>query len=131
MELLDKYFKLQKEIYDYFGYVEDWVVIPLDDSTEYFWFINETTGQIGFALDENDLKNQDGNYYENTIYTQRFLKKWVYRGKDFTMVCADTHCDGNKFLQVFDNKKERKEFESEEEVNNVSKLCSRTSQIGS
>lgn len=30
MKQLDEYFKLQKEIYDYFGYKEDWVVIPIE-----------------------------------------------------------------------------------------------------
>lgn len=33
MKLLNEYFKLQKEIYDYFGYKEDWVVIPIDDAS--------------------------------------------------------------------------------------------------
>ena len=49
-----------------------------------------------------------GEYYSASIYTQRFLRKWVYRGKDFTLVCMDTHTDGNKFLGVFDNSKEIK-----------------------
>lgn len=47
--------------------------------------------------------------YSNEIYTQRFLPKWVYRGKDYTMICVDTHTDGNKFLQIFDNSKEIRE----------------------
>ena len=34
MELLDRYFALQAEIFAYFGYVEDWRVIPLDDLTK-------------------------------------------------------------------------------------------------
>jgi len=105
MKLLDDYFKLQKEIYNYFGYKEDWVIIPLDDQTDCFWTLNEGEGYVRFAETKEKL-NSNGNYYENEIYTQRFLPKWVYRGKDFTMICVDTHTDGNKFLQVFDNKKE-------------------------
>lgn len=31
MELLDKYLELQQKIHDYFGYVEDRRVIPIDD----------------------------------------------------------------------------------------------------
>jgi len=46
------------------------------------------------------------SFYRNDIYTQRFLSKWVYRGEDYTMICVDTHTDGNKFLQIFNNKKE-------------------------
>lgn len=109
MKLLDDYFKIQKEIYDYFGYKEDWVVIPIDDARQYYWHLtNEGYGdKVLFAKDKNNVfegTNEDG--YSNEIYTQRFLPKWVYRGKDFTMICVDTHTDGNKFLQIFDNSKE-------------------------
>jgi hypothetical protein len=107
MELLDKYFEIQKKIYNHFGYVEDWVVIPLDDARPYFWYV--TDSEVHFADTERELDSQEGNYYVNEIYSQRFLPKWVYRADDFTMICVDTHTDGNKFLQVFDNAKERPE----------------------
>ena len=111
MKKLNEYFALQKEIYDYFGYVEDWRVIPLDDATKYFWYLDgEGYGDsVHFADTEEELAQQTGNYYTNEIYTQRFLPKWVYRAKDYTMVCVDTHTDGNEFLQIFDNSKEREE----------------------
>lgn len=108
MKLLDDYFKLQDEIYKYFGYVEDYVVIPIDLGLGYYWKIigNEATGIVRFS-ESLDLLNCDvGEYYEHTIYTQRFLPKWVYRGKDYTMICVDTQVDGNKFLQIFSNDKE-------------------------
>lgn len=104
MKLLDQYFEIQKQIYYYFGYVEDWVVIPIDDSRKYFWCINREEF-VRFADSKENLFS-DGNYYENEIYKQRFLKKWIYRAKDSTMVCVDTCIDGNKFLQIFDNSKE-------------------------
>lgn len=112
MKILDQYFALRKEIFDYFGYVEDWRVIPIDDAREYFWHLTgEGPGdEVKFAREEKNLfdgTKEDG--YSNEIYTQRFLPKWVYRGKDYTMVCVDTHIDGNKFLQIFDNAKERQE----------------------
>lgn len=104
---LDKYFSLQKEIHDYFGYVEDWRVIPLEDSTNYYWRLyGEGPEEVRFAVTEKKLEDPRGNYYEDEIYTQRFLPKWVYRGKDYTMVVVDTHTDGNKFLRIFDNSKE-------------------------
>jgi hypothetical protein len=123
MQLLDEYFKLQSEIYDYFGYVEDWVVIPIDDRREYYWSIEgeETDGQVYFtkskenheALVANnydwDQDGVDGNdVYSDEIYTQRHLPKWVYRGSEYTMICIDTHTDGNKFLAIYDNTKEIK-----------------------
>lgn len=110
MKLLNDYFALQKQIYDYFGYVEDWKVIPLEDSTEYYWQLEQDSngsGVVRFAEDMEKLEDIDaGQYYEHEIYTQRFLPKWVYRTKDYTMISVDTHTDGNKFLAVFDNKKE-------------------------
>lgn len=109
MKKLTEYFKLQKDIYEYFGYKEDWVAIPIDDCREDFWKIigDEKTGSVRFAKTMEKF-NSDGNYYEDDIYTQRFLPKWVYRGKEYTMVCSDPHTDGNKFLRIFDNAKEVK-----------------------
>ncbi len=37
MKLLKEYFELQTKIHDYFGYEEDWKVIPLEDSTDFYW----------------------------------------------------------------------------------------------
>lgn len=108
-ESLDNYFKLQKEIYDYFGYIEDWVAIPLDDAREYYWYLTgEQYGDaVTFAETAEQLQDVEAlAFYSNVIYTQRFLPRWVYRGEDYTMICVDTHTDGNKFLQIFDNKKE-------------------------
>ena len=112
MELLKQYNRTRQELFDYFGYVEDWVVIPVDDQTHCLW---QLTGEgrgdvVRFAETLKDLQDEEaGQYYENEIYTQRFLPKWVYRGADYTMVVVDTHTDGNKFLQIFDNAKEIKE----------------------
>lgn len=113
MEKLDKYLELQKEVYSYFGYAEDWVVIPIDDGRTYWWYINgsESSGEVIFANKKDELPITEdgeikGEYFSNEIYTQRFLPKYVYRGKDYTMICVDTHVDGNKFLQIFDNSKE-------------------------
>lgn len=108
MQLLDDYFKIQSQIFEFFGYVEDWRVIPLDDSRKYFWRLDgEGPGMIHFADSEEELTEESGNYYIDVIYTQRHLKKWVYRGDGFTMICCDPQSDGNKFLRVFDNSKQR------------------------
>jgi hypothetical protein len=110
MELLKHYNLVRQDLFDYFGYVEDWVVIPVDDATKYYWRLTgEGRGdEVQFADTLEELETESGNYYANEIYTQRFLPKWVYRGDEYTMVVVDTHTDGNKFLQIFDNKKEVK-----------------------
>ena len=109
MQLLSDYFELQKKIFDYFGYTEDWRIIQLDDCRDYYWYLDGEGygGSVHFAKTEKELAEQDGNYYENEIYTQRHLPKWVYRGGEYTLVVVDTHTDGNKLLSVFDNAKER------------------------
>jgi len=107
MELLNNYFDIQRQIFEYFGYEENWRVIPIEDSTNLYWMLNgEGPGTVHFADTVVELTQQRGNYYENEIYTQRHLNKWVYRGKDYTMVVVDTRTDGNKFLQIFVNLKE-------------------------
>jgi hypothetical protein len=105
MKMFDEYLALQKQIFEYFGYVEDWRAIPLDDARENFWQLYQNadgSGKVKFAETMEKMES-DGDYYCNDIYTQRFLTKWVYRGEDYTMICVDTHTDGNKFLQIFDN----------------------------
>ena len=109
MELLDKYNEAREQVFAYFGYVEDWRVIPLEDSREYFWRLTgEGRGdEVQYADTEEELEAEEGNYYTDEIYTQRHLPRWVYRGADYTMVCCDPHTDGNKFLRIFSNANER------------------------
>lgn len=109
MKLLDEYNKLELELHKYFGYQEDWVIIPMMDSTDYYWYLDQNSagwGEVRFAETLPALMAEEGGeYYCEAIYTQRFLKKWVYEGEDFTMISCDTQTDGNKFLRIFDNSK--------------------------
>lgn len=106
--MFDSYFKLLDEIYEYFGFVEDYVVLPLDDRREHDWVIvNDSEVQYG---KREDILNDTGRYYEDEIYKQRFYDKWIYRGEEFTMIMVDTHTDGNRFLAIFDNSKEIKDI---------------------
>lgn len=108
MKILDNYFGARQELFKYFNYVEDWRVLPIDDCRDYFWRLEGTgPGAVHFAETEEELENEEGNYFINEIYTQRHLNKWVYRAEEYTMVVVDTNVDGNKFLSIFDNNKER------------------------
>ena len=108
MELFEKEQEIRAEIFDYFGYSEDWRVLPFDDARCYFWRLDgEGPGSVHFADTEAELEGETGNYYVNEIYTQRHLSKWVYRGEEYTMIVVDTHTDGNQFLQIFSNRLER------------------------
>lgn len=112
MKLLDDYFDLQSRIFQYFGYVEDWRAIPLDDKCGDYWMIigaedSSDTSVVHSPTPFTEESITEGKeIFGNTLYTQRFLPKWVYRAAEFTMVCVDTHTDGNKFLMVFDNRLE-------------------------
>lgn len=116
MDIIKEYFELREKVHAHFGYVEDWVNIPLDDHRSYYWILMEYKNDQGetYAADiiysDTLLKDgyeEAGEYYSATLYTQRFLPKWIYRAEDYTMICMDTHCDGNKFIGIFDNSKEQ------------------------
>lgn len=112
MEILDKYFTLQKEIYEYFGYEEEWKVFPVDDCREEFWRM-EDGNNIRFCESENAIEakkilddEENGNYCEEEIFTYCHLDKHIFIGKDFTMCLVNTHVDGNIFLRIFSNDRE-------------------------
>ena len=114
--MIKEFFEQQKQVHDYFGYVEDWKVIPLEDSTDCYWYLTPDSvwycynKENAVSLVDNDLdydadEVDENDVYSNEIYTQRFLPKWVYEADDYTMICVDTQTDGNKFLSIFDNSK--------------------------
>lgn len=107
MELLDKYNALRQEIFDYFGYKEDWKILLFIDSRNYFWRLDESApGSVRLADKEYELDRQWG-YGTNYFAETKYLPKSVYRGKDFTMIVVDPHTDNGPFLRIFDNSKER------------------------
>lgn len=98
MKKLTEYFALEKEIHSYFGYQENWQAFPLEDARDYYWAICDD--EVYFSEDKDNI-----NYYSNSILKSRFLPKAIYEGVEFTMIVVDTHTDGNRFLQIFDNSK--------------------------
>lgn len=107
--LLDSYFSLREEVFGYFGYVEDWKAIPLEDSRERWWSLDQNpdgSGTVYMADSREQLVALAGDHYSSGIYTQCFLPKWVYRGEDLTIICTDPKVDLNKFLEVFSNDRE-------------------------
>jgi hypothetical protein len=104
-DLLGRFFALEREIHARFGYVEDWVRIPLEDCTEVWWWLQDnkvwyTTKQV--ATVSEAVESEDA-FYDALIYRQRFLPRWVYGTATHTLVCMDTQTDGNHYLGVFAN----------------------------
>ena len=95
-----------QEVYEYFGFKEDWVIYPFEDYRKHYWrIVNDE--EVHFGKKE-DAINETGNQYVNEIYKQRFYTQWVYRSPEYTMIFVDTHTDGNKFFGIYDNSKEIK-----------------------
>lgn len=124
---VSNYFKLRDKIFAHVGYKQDWCVWQIDDSRDQFWAINPAPNPPGDDRERGDIwfssKRETieyvithggewgphgSDFYSNTVYTNRFLPKWVYRGPLLTMIVADTHTDGNKYLQLFRNENEVK-----------------------
>lgn len=111
MNIIENYNKSLQDIYNHVGFKEDWVVYPIDDATEYYWYTEndyvryaktEKELNISWKVEENI---EIGDYYEDEIYKQRFYDKWVYVGIDYTMIFCDPHVDGMRYFRLFDNKK--------------------------
>jgi hypothetical protein len=104
-ELLRKECEARHALFQYFGYVEDWRVLPFSDATEYVWLIDGE--EVRYAMTKEQLLDEEaGEFHQHAIYFQRHLNKWIYRGPEYTMILVDTDFDGNQFLQIFDNSKE-------------------------
>jgi hypothetical protein len=100
--MIEKYNKALMELYNHVGFKPDWVVYPIDDCTGMWWSMTKTT--VKYAETQKKY-NSSGDYYQDDIYTQRFYRKHVYEGKDYTMIFCNTHVDGMIWFKVFDNKK--------------------------
>lgn len=115
---VDRYFEARSVIFKHVGYVEDWRYLPINDSRDQFWSVDEFENTwvrfsakrkaLEFWLENDDWGQHGDEVYENSIYTNRHLPKWVYRGTKMTIVVADTHTDGNQYLQLFRNENEVK-----------------------
>lgn len=100
--LLKNYNKALKDIYDHVGFVEDWVVYPIEDSTDYIY--NYNNDEVWYIDKKHFYSgNINDNLYSNEIYEQRFYNKWIYVGEEYTLMIVDTRVDGNKFFQIFKN----------------------------
>jgi hypothetical protein len=107
MQLLDDYAKLRKQLLEYFGYEESWIVLPIEDQTDVYWSVSGD--YVTYADSLSDYNNDEDNMkiYEDVILSGVTEKGAIFRGTEFTMIAADTQTDGNKFLMIFDNAKEQ------------------------
>lgn len=111
-EIVDKYFKLQQDIYSLFGYVEQWTVFPLEDRRQYFWFVSEhrvwysskksnLDAVVAHYLESNELEWDITNVDSGDIYIDEKCSP-LHTANDLAMVQVDTNTDGNVFLAIYD-----------------------------
>lgn len=106
-DLLQKYFDVESEVFDAFGYKHDWRVFPLQDHRDAYWYLDARDHlTYGYTPLTVELVLAGSEIYTANVFTYVHLKKWVYRIEQYTMILIDTHCDGNIFLAIFDNDKE-------------------------
>jgi len=99
--LIENYTNALQELYDHVGFVEDWVLCPIDDCTLAYW--NTDGNIVRYADTLEDFTNENGDYMQDDVYKQRFYKKWIYEGKIFTMIFCDPHVDATQWFRVFRN----------------------------
>jgi hypothetical protein len=102
-QLLDTLAQTEKAIHQYFGYEEDWKVLPIQDYTSFYWYIEGESVYYGDTPQEALLA--DVCYIDSILYGHD-----IHRKDDFTMIPVDTQTDGNQFLSIFDNTKEIQNF---------------------
>jgi hypothetical protein len=103
IDVMEEYNKAKEALYEHVGgFVEDYVVCPIDDCTEAFWDYNSAI--VRFA-DTKELFFSSGKYMQDDIYTQRFYNQWVYEGEKYTMIFCNPGVDGMKWFRIFDNSK--------------------------
>ena len=117
-DVVDTFFAQRAAIFKHVGYREDWRILPIVDYRSDYWSVDELEREhvrfspdreaLAYWLAHDDYGKYGDRLYENSIYTQRHLPRWVYRGKELTIVVVDTHTDGNQYLQLFANDREIK-----------------------
>lgn len=100
-ELINNFNTLRQALYDHVGFVDDWVVYPIQDNTSLPWCI--VAGESVKYADDMDGFMTEGKYYEDDV-CKRYYPKAIYEGKDLTMVIINTHTDGMKYFAFFANK---------------------------
>lgn len=105
--LLNRYQEIEQQIYNYFGYKEDWSKFCIDDCTEYFWYFGKCE-DVFYCNARNKEEAKKIILIGIESYSCRIINNHIYKKNDLTLMLLNTECDGNIFLSIFDNSKEIK-----------------------
>lgn len=97
MELLENYTKAVKELEKYFG-IEDLNYYALEIKDDFFTVFNGE--EIGWAETEEDLEDQDGDYYQEAIRN-------IVEKEELTLVLIDNDNGGDNYWIILKTKNKR------------------------
>jgi len=119
MNKIKQYFKLQEELHEYFGYKEDWVIFPMEDSTDVWWSIPDETHDHVYDIMpvghpdagkkvsmEYDKSVYFSNKRENHIKLIEYSWNWDKAGEDVGNDCYSNEIYNQRFLKsaIFEGK---------------------------
>ena len=102
MKMLDDYFRLENEVYAYFGHY-GWRY-QIVDARQYYWRLSQDdANKVYYAENINDLGGDKQQYNVCDVKTGQHH---VYRGDAYTMVRVSYGYKDN-VIKIFANSKER------------------------
>lgn len=97
MKLLENYIKALEELEEYFE-VDDLNYYAIEVKDDYFSIFDGE--EISWAETEEDLENQDGEYYQESI--RKIVEK-----EELTLVLIDNDMGGDNYWIIFKTKNKR------------------------
>jgi hypothetical protein len=105
--LVNSYKNAEKAIHNFFGFTEDWRVLPIEDATDVYWYVD--SGEVMYSNSKEKLAAyMAGDDEGDEIYGGEQYHGIRIDKEGSTLIGLNTQCDGNVFLMVFDSTKEIK-----------------------
>lgn len=102
MDKIKSYFKLQKELHEYFGYKENWTVFPMVDHTDVWWSLTDDTQDIVYSIippGHPDAGKSISGEYDKSIYftyTKDISLKLIEHGWNWYKAGVGDKCHSNE-----------------------------------
>lgn len=112
--LIDTYFMIEKVIYEFFGYAQQWHAYPLEDMRDAYWMtvhmIDLPDGsQEGVLVHSPEPFTPASILDGKKIYSGAIHPQKIKRAGGLVLIKNDTQCDRNEFLTILDESKECKD----------------------
>lgn len=109
-KVLDDYFAIRENVFEYFGYKERARAYPIDDMRDVYWSRDDTHIYWSYKKEHQQQCLKQFHDYQNIpdddAYSDVLLEgPWISIDGKYTLFLEDTQTDGNVFLRIFDNAK--------------------------